>query len=163
MSDYQKPCGYPVMDCALGVYVTKCENRIEELEVAIKRQASASKKLRSFDLERTRHLEAIDRSEYTAAKTLDSERQANEMLTDHIEELEVENEKLRKGLEIYQRERDRFRHANPEMTGAYFLSGGHGIKDDNQMPQFVEVVPTYGCGWSMIYEDTGRIISYEGS
>ena len=138
-------------------------DRIEELEVAIKRQASASKKLRSFDLERTRHLEAIDRSEYTAAKTLDSERQANEMLTDRIEELEAENEKLRKGFEIYERERNRFKHATPEMSGAYFLSGGHGPKDDNQMPQFVEIVPAYGCGWSMIYEDTGRIISYEGS
>ena len=42
-------------------------------------------------------------------------------------------------------------------------SGGHGPKDDNQMPQFVEVVPAYGCAWSMIYEDTGRTISYEGS
>jgi hypothetical protein len=80
-----------------------------------------------------------------------------------IEELEAENEKLRKGLEIYERERIRFKHATPEMSGAYFLTGGHGPKDDNQMPQFVEVVPAYGCGWSMIYEDTGRTISYEGS
>jgi len=80
-----------------------------------------------------------------------------------IVELEAENEKLRKGLEIYARERNRFKHATPEMSGAYFLSGGHGPKDDNQMPQFVEVVPAYGCGWSMIYEDTGRTISYEGS
>lgn len=23
MSDYEKPCGYPVTDCALGVHVTK--------------------------------------------------------------------------------------------------------------------------------------------
>ena len=82
---------------------------------------------------------------------------------EHIAELEAENEKLRKGLDIYQRERDRYKHAKPEMTGAYFLSGGHGPKDDNQMPQFVEIVPAYGCGWSMIYEDTGRTISYEGS
>ena len=74
-------------------------DRIEELEVAIKRQASASKKLRSFDLERTRHLEAIDRSEYTAAKTLDSERQANEMLTDRIEELEAQLAKAVEALE----------------------------------------------------------------
>lgn len=80
-----------------------------------------------------------------------------------IEELEAENEKLRKALEIYQRERDRFKHAKPEMTGAYFLSGGHGPLDDNQMPQFVEIVPAYGVGWTMIYEDTGRKISYEGS
>jgi hypothetical protein len=76
---------------------------------------------------------------------------------------EAENEKLRKALDIYQRERDRFKHATPEMSGAYFLSGGHGPKNDNQMPQFVEIVPAYGCGWSMIYENTGRTISYEGS
>ena len=80
-----------------------------------------------------------------------------------IEALEAENEKLRKALEIYERERIRFKHAKPEMTGAYFLSGGHGPKDDNAMPQFVEIVPAYGCGWSMVYEDTGRTISYEGS
>ena len=49
------------------------------------------------------------------------------------------------------------------MTGAYFLSGGHGLKDDNMMSQFVEICPAYGCGWTMIYEDTGRTISYEGS
>lgn len=94
MSDYQKPCGYPVMDCALGVYVTKRENRIEELE--------------------------------------------------------AENEKLRKGFEIYERERNRFKHATPEMSGAYFLSGGHGPKDDNQMPQFVEIVP---CIWMWLVDD----------
>ena len=82
---------------------------------------------------------------------------------DRIEELEAENETLRKGLEIYARERDRYKHATPEMSGAYFLTGGHGPLDDNSMPQFVEIVPAYGCGWSMIYEDTGRTISYEGS
>jgi hypothetical protein len=72
-------------------------------------------------------------------------------------------EKLEKALSIYQRERDRFRHAHPEMTGEYFLAGGHGLKDDNQMPQFVEICPAYGCAWTMVYEDTGRKISYEGS
>ena len=84
-------------------------------------------------------------------------------LLERIEKLEAENEILRKGLEIYARERDRYYHATPEMSGAYFLTGGHGPKDDNQMPQFVEIVPAYGCGWSMIYENTGRTISYEGS
>ncbi len=80
-----------------------------------------------------------------------------------VEELCDENIKLRKALDVYERERDRFKHAKPEMTGAYFLAGGHGSKDDNQIPQFVEIVPAYGCGWSMIYEYTGRTISYEGS
>ena len=84
-------------------------------------------------------------------------------LLDRIVELEAENEKLRKGLELYQRERDRFKHTNPEMSGEYFLAGGHGLKDDDHMPQFVEICPAYGCAWVKIYEDTGRTISYEGS
>lgn len=82
---------------------------------------------------------------------------------ERIKELEAENQTLRKVLDVYERERDRFKHAKPEMTGAYFLAGGFGPKDDNQMPQFVEIVPAYGCGWSMVYEDTGRTIGYEGS
>ena len=82
---------------------------------------------------------------------------------ERIEELEAENKKLRLGLEFYQRERDRFRHANPEMTGEYFLAGGHGFKYDSNLPQFVEICPAYGCAWVKIYEDTGRTISYEGS
>ena len=86
-----------------------------------------------------------------------------EFAVKRIDELQAENEKLRKALEIYERERNRFKHAKPEMTGEYFLAGGHGPKDDNQMPQFVEICPAYGVGWVMIYEDTGRTISYEGS
>lgn len=80
-----------------------------------------------------------------------------------IDMLEAENEKLRKGLEIYKRERERFKHNKPEMTGAYFLSGGYGEKDDNLLPQFVRIVPAYGCAWEQVYEKTDRTISYEGS
>ena len=80
-----------------------------------------------------------------------------------IEMLENEVKNLRKALEIYERERNRFRHAKPEMTGEFFISGYHGPKDDNVMPQFIEICPAYGVGWVMIYEDTGRKISYEGS
>jgi hypothetical protein len=68
-----------------------------------------------------------------------------------------------KALDVYKRERDRFRHAHPELTGAYFLAGGHGMVDNNMLPQFVEICPAYGAGWVKIYEDTGRTISYEGS
>jgi len=31
----QEPCGYPQLDCVLGVYITKCEDRIEELEAKL--------------------------------------------------------------------------------------------------------------------------------
>ena len=80
-----------------------------------------------------------------------------------IEELEAENKKLHKALEIYERERTRFKHAKPEMTGEFFIAGCHGSKDNNLMPHFIEVCPAYGAGWVMIYENTGRTISYEGS
>ena len=79
------------------------------------------------------------------------------------EELLQENEKLRKALDFYKRERKRYKHAYPEKTGAYFLAGGLGEMDDNYLPQFVEIVPAYGCGWSQVYEKTDRTISYEGS
>lgn len=80
-----------------------------------------------------------------------------------IEMLEDEVTKLRKVLDIYERERARYRHSRPEITGAYFLSGGHGEKDGNFLPQFVTICPAYGCGWDQVYEKTDRTISYEGS
>ena len=82
---------------------------------------------------------------------------------DRIEELELKVKNLRKGLEIYERERNRYKHAYPEITGAYFLAGGYGDEDDNHLPQFVEIVPAYGCNWSQVYEKTDKTISYEGS
>jgi hypothetical protein len=80
-----------------------------------------------------------------------------------IEELEHEVETLRKALDVYQRERDRFRHANPEITGEYFLTGGYGERDYNLLPEFVTVCPAYGAGWEQVYTKTERTVSYEGS
>ena len=70
---------------------------------------------------------------------------------------------LERGLDIYERERQRFRHAKPEITGAYYLAGGYGEKDDNMLPEYVEIVPAYGCAWSQVYQKTDKMISYEGS
>jgi len=49
------------------------------------------------------------------------------------------------------------------MTGAYFLSGGHGNVDSNMLPEYVRIVPAYGCAWEQVYVKTDRTISYEGS
>jgi len=76
----------------------------------------------------------------------------------YISQLEAENERLRKGLELYEKERNRFKHTYPEISGAYFLTGGHGLKDNNMLPQFVEICPAYGCSWTQIYEKTSRTI-----
>lgn len=70
---------------------------------------------------------------------------------------------LEKALDIYQRERDRFRHAHHEITGAYFLTGGHGEKDNNMLPEYVTISPSYGAGWEQVYQKTDRTVSYEGS
>lgn len=79
------------------------------------------------------------------------------------EELLQENEKLRKALDFYKRERARFRHAHPEMTGEYFLAGGHGVVDSNMLPEYIRIVPAYGCAWEQVYVKTDKTISYEGS
>ena len=71
--------------------------------------------------------------------------------------------KLEKALEIYERERNRYLHAKPEITGAYYLAGGYGAKDENFLPQFIEIVPAYGVAWSQVYEQTTKTITYEGS
>jgi hypothetical protein len=72
-------------------------------------------------------------------------------------------EKLEKALELYEREHNRFKHAYPEITGAYYLTGGHGERDNNKLPQYVQICPAYGCAWEQIYERTEKTISYEGS
>lgn len=68
-----------------------------------------------------------------------------------------------KALDIYKRERERFRHSKPEITGEYFLAGGYGEKDQNMLPEFVRIVPAYGCAWEQVYVKTDKTISYEGS
>lgn len=82
---------------------------------------------------------------------------------EEVNNMVTQIDNLKKALEIYQRERDRFKHSHPEMTGAYFLTGGHGKKDDNMLPEYVTVCPAYGAGWEQIYQKTDRTISYEGS
>jgi hypothetical protein len=71
--------------------------------------------------------------------------------------------KLEKALDIYERERERFRHNAPQLTGEYFLAGGHGDKDDNMLPEYVRICPAYGCAWEQVYVKTDKTISFEGS
>jgi hypothetical protein len=87
----------------------------------------------------------------------DGEHEINEPVT----ATQVRN--LYKALHIYERERERFRHSKPELTGAYFLAGGYGEKDDHELPKFVRICPAYGASWEQIYERTERVVSYDGS
>lgn len=71
--------------------------------------------------------------------------------------------KLEKGFEIYERERNRFKHTYPEISGSFFLTGGHGDTDDNMLPEFVRICPAYGSSLEQVYKRTDSIISSEGS
>ena len=87
-------------DCANGIGSFKSDkgdfgllddlaDRIEALEAAIKRQSGAAATLRAITLAEVQDLKNMDRSEYNAAKTLDSERDANAILTAQVEALEA--------------------------------------------------------------------------
>lgn len=69
--------------------------------------------------------------------------------------------KLERALEIYAAERTRFKHSKPEITGAYYISGDAGAKDDNLLPQAIYICPAYGCDWSQKYERTDKTIGPE--
>ena len=45
----------------------------------------------------------------------------------------------------------------------WFAWHGYGERDINGLPQYIEVVPSYGVGWTQVYEKTDRTISMEGS
>lgn len=62
--------------------------------------------------------------------------------------------KLERSLELYERERIRFRHAHPEMTGVYFIAGESGSKDRNMLPDRIHICPAYGCDWTIQYAKT---------
>lgn len=65
-------------------------------------------------------------------------------------------EKLEKALSLYEKERARFKHANPELTGAFFISGASGSTDESYLPEYIHVCPAYGCDWSQLYVKTDR-------
>jgi hypothetical protein len=62
--------------------------------------------------------------------------------------------KLERALELYGRERTRFRHTHPEITGVYYISGEGGSKDANMLPETIYICPAFGCEWSQRYVRT---------
>jgi hypothetical protein len=43
------------------------------------------------------------------------------------------------------------RHAD-----TYFIHCGYGEEDRNGLPQYLMIVPAFGCDWSQIYERSDR-------
>jgi hypothetical protein len=55
------------------------------------------------------------------------------------------------------------RKAFPENSGHYFICGELGNKDNNGLPDKIEICPAYGCDFSVVYEKTDRVIGRMGS
>ena len=53
--------------------------------------------------------------------------------------------------------------AFPARTGALFICGRSGGRDENSLPDAVEICPAYGVGWSVIHRRTDRTDLAEGS
>ena len=45
-----------------------------------------------------------------------------------------------------------WKHSSPEKTGAYFICGEGGEKDEMGLPEFVSVCPTYGLDGTVMYK-----------
>lgn len=58
--------------------------------------------------------------------------------------------KLERAIELYEAERTRFKHAYPEITGEYFISGKAGNIDKNMLPAYLLICPAYGSDWSQV-------------
>ena len=79
--------------------IALCDD-VDRLNAAIVRQAGAARTLRESTLAEVQHLKDMDRSEYHAAASLDSERKANEVLTDENDDLRADNERLKRLLDL---------------------------------------------------------------
>ena len=67
-----------------------------------------------------------------------------------VEAFEGELKALRK---IYKS----YKHIMAEhIPDTYFISGEHGAKDINGLPDSIQICPAYGCDWFQVYEKTDK-------
>ena len=45
------------------------------------------------------------------------------------------------------------------LPDTWFVCGERGEKDQNGLPQYIDVCPAYGVGWYQVYEKTDRSVS----
>jgi hypothetical protein len=81
------------------------------------------------------------------------------MSDDVIKDLENEIERLKGKCD---RQAMMLRRVFPEKNpDTYFIHSGHGNTDVNGLPEYLYIVPAYGCDWSQIYQRTDKTIGPE--
>ena len=57
-----------------------------------------------------------------------------------------------KEYELFQKLKKIWIHSSPEKSGAYFICGEGGEKEDMGLPEFISVCPTYGLDGMAMYK-----------
>ena len=57
-----------------------------------------------------------------------------------------------KEYELFQKLKNIWIHSSPEKSGAYFICGEGGEKDEMGLPEFISVCPTYGLDGFAYYK-----------
>ena len=57
-----------------------------------------------------------------------------------------------KEYELFQKLKKIWIHSSPEKSGAYFICGEGGEKDEMGLPEFISVCPTYGLDGFAYYK-----------
>lgn len=60
------------------------------------------------------------------------------------------------------RVRTALRHANPESTREFFITGYGGKFDENGLPDRIMICPEYGVSWAVPYKKIDQTEVYEG-
>ena len=50
-----------------------------------------------------------------------------------------------------------------DLNDIYHLVGGLGIRDENNLPEYVEISPVFNSDWTQLYRKTDKTISIESS
>lgn len=103
-----------------------------------------------------------------AADRIEQLEEANELMLTDIRRTDVDMLAFKAEIERLKEKCDRQamvirRIYVDEYPDTWFAWHGFGEKDRNGLPQYIEVVPAHGVGWTQVYERTERTISMEGS
>lgn len=103
-----------------------------------------------------------------AAARIEQLEEANELMLTDIRRTDVDMLAFKAEIERLKEKCDRQamvirRIYVDEYPDTWFAWHGFGEKDRNGLPQYIEVVPAHGVGWTQVYERTERTISMEGS
>jgi hypothetical protein len=111
--------------------------------------------------QRNTTLDIVDRLRFENVNDRQNVRESRIILSELLNDAANEIEKM---MSLLEKQQVIIRRIYAEkLPDTWFVCGEGGNKDQNGLPDHIEVCPAYGVGWSQIYEKTDRTISTEGS